>query len=86
MNRKRQWAPYILLLPTVIYLAFFFAWPMVQALRLAIWDSDGILVLRADASQDSAQVGRLPQGAQVSLLGQQGNLVQAGELDQAMAG
>lgn len=85
MNRKRQWAPYILILPTVIYLAFFFAWPMVQALKLAVWDSDGVLLLRASANQDSQQVGRLPQGAQVNLLGQQGNLVPAGELDQTNA-
>jgi multiple sugar transport system permease protein len=81
MKRKRQWAPYLLILPSVIYLAIFFAWPMVQALRLAIWDSDGVLILRADASQESQVVGRLPQGAQVELLSQQGNLIPEGELD-----
>jgi multiple sugar transport system permease protein len=85
MKRKRQWAPYILILPTVIYLVIFFAWPMIQALRLAIWDNDGILILREDASQESQVVGRLPQGAQVDLLGQQGNLVAPGELDQTNA-
>ena len=85
MKRKRQWAPYILILPTVIYLVIFFAWPMIQALRLAIWDNDGILILREDASQESQVVGRLPQGAQVDLLGQQGNLVALGELDQTNA-
>ena len=82
MNRKRQWAPYILILPTVLYLAFFFAWPMVQALKLAVWDSDGALLLRASASQDSQRVGRLPQGALVNILGYQGNLVQPEDLDQ----
>lgn len=85
MKRKRQWAPYILILPTVIYLVIFFAWPMVQALKLAIWDNDGILTLRADANQASRVVGRLPQGAQVDLLGQQGNLLAPGELDQTNA-
>ena len=32
MNKKRQWAPYLLILPTVIYLAVFFAWPMVRGI------------------------------------------------------
>jgi multiple sugar transport system permease protein len=85
MKRKRQWAPYILILPSIIYLAIFFAWPMIQALRLAIWDNDGVLTLRADASQESRIVGRIPQGSQVDILGQQGNLVQKGELDQTNA-
>lgn len=85
MKHKRQWAPYILILPTVIYLAFFFAWPMVQALKLAVWDNDGILVLLASAEQESEQVGRLPQGAQVSLLGRQGNVVPVEELGQTNA-
>jgi multiple sugar transport system permease protein len=82
MKRKRQWAPYILILPSVIYLAIFFAWPMVQALKLAVWDGDGTLTLRADASQQSSIVGRLPQGAEVELLGQQGNLVAEDQLSQ----
>jgi ABC-type sugar transport system permease subunit len=85
MKRKIQWAPYILILPTVLYLVIFFAWPMIQALRLAVWDSDGVLILRADANQESRTVGRLPQGAQVDLLAQQGNLVAQGELDQTHA-
>jgi multiple sugar transport system permease protein len=82
MKRKRQWAPYILILPTVIYLAFFFAWPMVQAMKLAIWDSDGILLLRESSDQNSQVVGKLPQGAQVNILAQQANLVSQEELNQ----
>jgi ABC-type sugar transport system permease subunit len=80
MKRKRQWAPYILILPSVIYLAIFFAWPMVQALKLAIWDSDGLLALRADASQESPIAARIPQGTAVEILGQQGNLVAEDQL------
>jgi multiple sugar transport system permease protein len=34
-------APYLLLAPTVGFLALFFAWPMAQALLLAIQDTDG---------------------------------------------
>lgn len=35
------WAPYALLLPSLLYLAFFFALPMVQAFGLALQDSQG---------------------------------------------
>lgn len=35
------WAPYALLLPSVLYLAFFFAAPMVQAFGFALQDSQG---------------------------------------------
>src|SRR5919198_1118853 len=39
--RRRTLTPYALLAPTVIFLAIFFAWPMVQALVLAFQDTDG---------------------------------------------
>lgn len=83
MNKKRQWAPYLLLLPAVIYLALFFAWPMVQALGLAIWDDDGLLALREEATQASAVVASLPQGAGLNILDRQGNLIPPDELDPA---
>lgn len=39
---RRQWlTPYLLLAPTVLFLALFFAWPMVQALVLAFQDAEG---------------------------------------------
>ena len=39
-RRLRRWEglPYALILPTVAYLALFFAWPMVQAFKLAFRD------------------------------------------------
>ncbi|MBC8248970.1 MAG: sugar ABC transporter permease [Anaerolineales bacterium] len=37
--------PYILLLPSIIYLMLFFAWPMVQAFGLAFQTDDGHLTL-----------------------------------------
>ncbi len=40
-RRQRTVAPYALLTPTVIFLAIFFAWPMVQALILAFQDGAG---------------------------------------------
>ncbi len=81
MNKKRLWAPYLLILPTVVYLAFFFAWPMVQALGLAFWDDDGVLAMQAEPDLESAVVGKLPQGTQIVILDQQGNFVPAEELD-----
>ncbi len=34
--KKVNWAPYLLLLPSTIYLIIFFAWPMYSAMRLAV--------------------------------------------------
>jgi multiple sugar transport system permease protein len=40
-GHSRALTPYLLLAPTVLFLAVFFAWPMVQALILAFQDSGG---------------------------------------------
>jgi multiple sugar transport system permease protein len=77
-RKKIQWAPYILILPTVIYLAVFFAWPMVRAIRLAVWDEHALLALHQDAAVDSRVVGKLPQGTQIALLDRQSILAEAG--------
>jgi multiple sugar transport system permease protein len=45
VKRGRALAPYGLLAPTVLFLALFFAWPMVQSLVLAVQDADGRLSL-----------------------------------------
>ena len=42
-RRRRTWTPYLLLAPAGLFLAVFFAWPMVQALVLAVQDVDGRL-------------------------------------------
>ena len=39
--RRRTLTPYALLAPTVVFLAVFFAWPMLQALVLAFQDATG---------------------------------------------
>ena len=41
MRRRIQWEPYVLLLPSTVYLLIFFAWPMVQAFGLAFRDETG---------------------------------------------
>lgn len=40
MTRRLSWTPYLLLLPSFIYLAVFFAVPMFQAFGLAFQDAD----------------------------------------------
>ncbi len=81
MNR-RNWAPYLLILPSLIYLAIFFAWPMVQALGLAVWDDDRLLELRAESHPDSPAAGRIPQGFGVAILDRQGNVLEEADLGQ----
>jgi len=44
-GRRRETAPYWLLAPTLLFMAIFFLWPMVQALLLAVQDSSGALSL-----------------------------------------
>ena len=46
MNLKRfNWEPYLLLLPSTLYLILFFAWPMFQAFGLAFQTDEGQLTL-----------------------------------------
>src|SRR5687768_5485377 len=40
-RRRRNLVPYLLLAPSVLFMAIFFAWPMFQALVLAIQDAQG---------------------------------------------
>lgn len=41
MTRRLGWAPYALLLPSLVYLLLFFAAPMIQAFGLALQDQSG---------------------------------------------
>jgi len=43
--RRFNWEPYLLLLPSALYLILFFAWPMFQAFELAFRADDGRLTL-----------------------------------------
>lgn len=82
-GKKRRksitWAPYLLILPSLLYLALFFAWPMVSGLRLAVWDDEALLSLHEQASQESQVTAKLPQGTYVTITDQQGNLMPLGE-------
>jgi len=44
-GRRRETAPYLLLAPTILFMAAFFLWPMLQALVLAVQDSSGAFSL-----------------------------------------
>lgn len=45
-RRRRAVAPYLLLTPAVVFMAVFFAWPMLQAVALAFQNSTGELSLQ----------------------------------------
>lgn len=82
-RKKINWAPYLLILPSLIYLALFFAWPMLQGLILAIREEGARLTLRSEAERGSQITGQLPRGTPISILDDQGNRVSRQELAQA---
>ncbi len=57
--RKIAWTPYLLLLPSLLYLALFFAYPIFQAFQLAFTKNVDYLSVRAEARPDAASVGSL---------------------------
>ncbi len=79
-RQRVNWAPYLLILPSLLYLAIFFALPMVRAIRLAVWDDGALLTLRDEAAAGSRSAGSLPQGTQIALLDRQGIVVAPDEL------
>jgi len=81
-KKRRNWVPYLLILPSLIYILLFFAWPMARGLVLAIWDDEALLSLHAEAQRDSPVITRLPQGTYVTILDRQGNSVPPEELAQ----
>jgi multiple sugar transport system permease protein len=80
MKQKLNWAPFLLILPSIVYLALFFAWPMFRALTLSVWDETAVLRLNQEANAQSAHAGSLPRGTRVTLLERQGNTVSPEEL------
>lgn len=74
---RRRWAPYVLILPSLLYLTLFFAWPMIRAVRLALWDETAVLSLREEPTIRSRVIGALPQGSQIALLDRRGSPIGA---------
>jgi multiple sugar transport system permease protein len=81
-RRRFNWAPYLLILPSALYLTLFFAWPMGQALVMAVREEGVLLRLRGEAERGAPGVGQLPRGAQVEILDRQANLIPPDELGQ----
>ncbi len=82
-KKKRNWAPYLLILPSLIYLALFFAWPMVQGLVLAFREDRALLSLRDEPQRGSPAVAQLPRGASVAILDREGNFIPEEDLSLA---
>lgn len=81
-RRRWNWAPYLLILPSLLYLAVFFVYPMGRGLMLSVWDEDALLKIHSEARLHSPVADKLPQGTQIDILDQQGNLVPPEELDE----
>ena len=78
-RQKINWAPYLLILPSLIYLLLFFGWPMVEGLIMAVREDGALLTLRTEAERNSVVAGQLPRGTQVNIMEQQANPIPAKE-------
>jgi multiple sugar transport system permease protein len=58
--KRSRYIPYLLLLPSLIYLALFFLYPMTQAFGLAFTREGQFLNLRTEPSSEAAVTGALP--------------------------
>jgi len=65
---KFSLAPYLLILPSLIYLVLFFAWPMVRSLQLALQTDRKILPLLAEPHEGADTVGQLEMGVEVAVV------------------
>lgn len=77
-----NWAPYLLILPTLIYLLLFFGYPMVRGLLLAVQDEGARLALLSQAEHNSSTSGTLPRGTPVGILNRQANTIDPADLGQ----
>lgn len=69
MKRKRlNLAPYLLVMPSLIYLAIFFAWPMFRSLQLAFRRDAQILPIYAESNADSDVVGSFEMQTEVQVI------------------
>lgn len=83
-RRKRiNWAPYLLILPSLVYLLMFFGWPMFRGFMLVVREEGALLTLRSEASHLSFSSGTLARGTQVSILNRQANQIDPGDAGQA---
>lgn len=69
--RRAKWTPYLLLVPSLFYLALFFLYPMTQAFGLAFSRETQTLSLRAEPTESSATTGALELQTEVVVLDRQ---------------
>jgi len=69
--KKNLRTPYLLLLPSLLYLALFFAYPIFQAFQLAFTKDVDFLSVRADANATAAPLGTLAMQTVVKVLDRQ---------------
>lgn len=60
--------PYILLLPTLLFLLLFFAYPMISSLQLALRDDAKYLNLRTEPEDNASMVGTLAMQTDVTIV------------------
>ncbi len=66
--KKVNWTPYLLLLPSMIYLVLFFAYPMVASLQLAFRKDVQYLKLRQEPEASAEETGTLAMQTTVTVL------------------
>jgi multiple sugar transport system permease protein len=69
--RRAKWTPYLLLIPSLLYLALFFLYPMTQAFGLAFSRETQTLGLRAEPSDAASVTGTLALQTEVRVLDRQ---------------
>lgn len=69
--KKTNYLPYLLLLPSLLYLLLFFAYPMVESLQLAFRREGQFLNLRVEPAADAAVTGTLEMQTDVAVLDRQ---------------
>jgi multiple sugar transport system permease protein len=58
--KPNKWIPYLLLLPSLLYLLLFFLYPMVQSFQLAFTREGQFLNLRVEPDSAAASTGTIP--------------------------
>jgi multiple sugar transport system permease protein len=69
--KKNKLLPYLLLLPSLLYLVLFFAYPMVESLQLAFRSQGQFLNVRAEPNESAPAVGTLAMQTDVTVLDRQ---------------
>lgn len=67
-KKKFTWSPYLLILPSFLYLGLFFIWPVGSSIRLAFTSTTRVLNVYAIPDEATESVGTLPMQTMVDVL------------------